>query len=556
MIQRKWKKIWEIVHKVRGRLVAAGIFQFLQIALSFFLIFLTQTITDDAAGQKKDEFFALLPWLLCVMIAEACCFWLHEEMMAGCKNGFAENIKKQLTQKQLNAQFSDIREKTAAEWVNIYQNYIDPLAESFQNNIIAALYPIQILCAVVYYIRISWKLLAAALILIPFSSVLYKKLSVPVQRQQRRILEQKGVISSFVKDVMKGFHTMKSYQLEPFFAEMYEEKINEQVRLEKVQDRIQMQLGRVFIILQYIPQLVIPLYGGYLAFHGEITVGQLLASGSMVSMIVIPVESLLDIMKTGRAIEPAGEEIERILNWEETKSATGENTLRIERKEKEDFEEPMLEIRDLTFGYCDATPVFEHTGLRVKRGEHVILLGKSGCGKSTLIHLILGFYPVCHGEIRIDHFKVGAETEKSIHQIVSYVPQHPYIFQGTVAENIAMGKNYSREEIEEAAKAAQADAFIRQLPDGYDTEIGKGILNVSGGQSQRIGIARGIVKKSELFILDEPTSALDPKGEQELVSELKDILVNKTSIIITHREAVIGKEDRVLYLRGGKIVEA
>ena len=119
-----------------------------------------------------------------------------------------------------------------------------------------------------------------------------------------------------------------------------------------------------------------------------------------------------------------------------------------------------------------------------------------------------------------------------------------------------MGKNYSREEIEEAAKAAQADAFVRQLPDGYDTEIGNGILNLSGGQSQRIGIARGILKKSELFILDEPTSALDPKVEQEFVSELKNILVNKTSIIITHREAVIGKEDRVLYLRGGKIVEA
>lgn len=534
---------------VRGRLVAAGIFQFLQIALSFFLIFLTQTITDDAAGQKKDEFFALLPWLLCVMIAEACCFWLHEEMMAGCKNGFAENIKKQLTQKQLNAQFSDIREKTAAEWVNIYQNYIDPLEESFQNNIIAALYPIQILCAVVYYIRISWKLLAAALILIPFSSVLYKKLSVPVQRQQRRILEQKGVISSFVKDVMKGFHTMKSYQLEPFFAEMYEEKINEQVRLEKVQDRIQMQLGRVFIILQYIPQLVIPLYGGYLAFHGEITVGQLLASGSMVSMIVIPVESLLDIMKTGRAIEPAGEEIERILNWEETKSATGENTLRIERKEKEDFEEPMLEIRDLTFGYCDATPVFEHTGLRVKRGEHVILLGKSGCGKSTFLKILLGFYQPDEGEVSFNGRSISRMARSEWRKQIAYVSQDCYLYQMSVYDNIRMGnRNADRKQVEQASRLAMADEFISRMEQGYDTMISENGSNLSGGQKQRIVLARAFLRDAGLFLIDEGTAALDAKTEMGIAETIEKIRGKKAVIMVSHRKEALKNADRIFEL--------
>ena len=325
-------------------------------------------------------------------------------------------------------------------------------------------------------------------------------------------------------------------------------------------DHITMILGRIFILLQYIPQLIIPLFGGYLAFCGEITIGQFLSSTSIVALIVLPIESLLEVLKTSKEIEAAGKEIEEILNLEEEEVLDEIDKTQDAYQEKKKSvhigkERTILEIKNLTFGYQESKPILDNVNLKVTEGEHIILLGQSGSGKSTLINLISGFYPVKQGEILIKNVQVSSKMINRIRQMISYVPQHPYIFQGSVAENIAMGKEYTREEIQEAARAAQADQFIRQLPEGYDTRIGNGILELSGGQMQRIGIARGILKNCDLFILDEPTRALDPQSELQFVQELREILGNRTFIMITHRKSVIGQDDRVLSLKGGKIVE-
>lgn len=561
MIRLKWKRICQIVVQLRGRLIIAGMLQFLQMGLSLLTVYFMQVMADYVVNEQKEQFLAFLWWMLGVVILEAGSFFMYQEIFMQCKTKFVGHLREQIARKQLSANVVTKQGKTGAEWVNIYQNYIEPLAETIPNYGMVAIYPIQIVCAIVYYARISPKLLAAALILIPVCSCLYQKLSIPVQEKQGLLWEQKGSIRNFIKDVMKGFHTMKSYQLEPIFLQQYEDKIEKQIGLENEIDRINMTLGRVFILLQYIPQLIIPLFGGYLAFRGEITMGQFLAFGSSVGLIVLPIEKLLEVLKTSKEIEPAGEEIERILNWEEEEGVDEvEKTKDVCLKQGESIsggqERTILEIKNLTFGYQQTKPVLENVNLKVSEGEHIILLGESGSGKSTLINLISGFYPVKQGEIFVDHLQVNPETISRVRERISYVPQQPYIFQGSVAENIAMGKAYSREEIEKAAKAAQADQFIKQLPEGYDTKIGNGILELSGGQMQRIGIARGILKKCDLFILDEPTRALDPQSEQQFVKELREILKNRTFLMITHRKAVMNKEDRVLALKGGRIVEA
>ena len=225
MIQLKWKKICQIVYQLRGRVIIAGIIQFLQMVLALVTVYLMQTITDYVVNQQKEKFFTLLWWILGAVILEAVSFLIYQELLAQCKTEFAGRLRKQITRKQLSAKMMTKQGKTGAEWVNIYQNYIDPLSETIPNYAILAIYPVQIICAVVYYLSISWKLLAAALILIPLSSYVYRKLSIPVQEKQGLLWNQKGIISNFIKDVMKGFHTMKSYQLESFFSQHYEEKI-------------------------------------------------------------------------------------------------------------------------------------------------------------------------------------------------------------------------------------------------------------------------------------------------------------------------------------------
>lgn len=555
MICPKWKAVSRILRGVRNKIIFAGVIQLLQMILSLATVNLTQMITDYIVNQQEENFFRILPWTIGTVALEVGSLWVYREILAQCKTEFAARLREQIARKQLGAGVMAKDGMTGAAWVNIYQNYVEPLAESISNYGVVILYPVQIICAVAYYLRISRKLLIAALILIPLSSVIYSKLSVPVQQKQKLLLNQKGIIRNYIKDVMKGFHTMKSYQLEAVFSDQYEEKIQEQIRLENGIDHINMTLGRVFILLQYIPQLIIPLYGGYLTFRGEITMGQFLAFGSMIGLIVLPVESILEAIKTGKEIRPAGEEINRILNWEEEERLEPSGGEQMEVK-PDGVRKNVLEIENLTFGYKEHKPVIKGVNLRLASGDHVVLLGKSGSGKSTFVNLICGLYPVTQGKIYVGNIRVSAKNLGRIRQMISYVPQHPYIYQGTVAENIAMGKQYSIEEIQTAAGAAGADAFIRQLPQGYDTQIGNGILELSGGQKQRIGIARGILRNCTLFILDEPTSALDPESELRLVRELRNILRDKTSIIITHRTAVIGKEDRVLSLEGGKLVEA
>ena len=205
-----------------------------------------------------------------------------------------------------------------------------------------------------------------------------------------------------------------------------------------------------------------------------------------------------------------------------------------------------VEIRSIHFSYTGEKDVLRDFSLEVKKGECVAITGASGCGKTTLSKLLLGLYPLGEGDICVNGMSMRESDMADLRRQIAYVPQEPYLFQGSIAENIRMGRpDATEKEIREAAKQAHAHDFIMEFPEGYDTTVGERGNNLSGGQRQRIAIARAILKDTSIILLDEATSALDNESEQVVNEALRNLQGQKTILMIAHRPATIELADRV-----------
>lgn len=209
-----------------------------------------------------------------------------------------------------------------------------------------------------------------------------------------------------------------------------------------------------------------------------------------------------------------------------------------------------VEIRSIRFSYTGEEDVLRDFSLEVKKGECIAITGASGCGKTTLSKLLLGLYPLGEGDIRVNGMSMRESDLADLRRQIAYVPQEPYLFQGSIAENIRMGRPEATEkEIREAAKQAHAHDFIMEFPEGYDTTVGERGNNLSGGQRQRIAIARAILKDTSIILLDEATSALDNESEQAVNEALRNLQGQKTILMIAHRPSTIELADRVCTLK-------
>ena len=213
-------------------------------------------------------------------------------------------------------------------------------------------------------------------------------------------------------------------------------------------------------------------------------------------------------------------------------------------------------FHDVTFNYPDAEEnVLEHISFIAKKGETIAFIGSTGSGKSTLINLLMRFYDVTQGSITLNGVDIREYSQHELHERIGYVPQKSVLLSGTVAENIAYGKpEATQEEIETSARIAEAEEFITQMPKGYQSYISQGGKNVSGGQKQRLSIARAIIKQPEVIIFDDSFSALDYKTDKKVRTNLNEHLKDSTKLIVAQRIGTIMDADTIIVLDQGKIV--
>jgi ATP-binding cassette subfamily B protein len=216
-----------------------------------------------------------------------------------------------------------------------------------------------------------------------------------------------------------------------------------------------------------------------------------------------------------------------------------------------------LVYRHVTFAYQPGEPVLRNINLSVQPGQAIALVGTSGAGKSTFVNLLPRFYDPQEGEILIDDINIQDVTLNSLRRQIGVVLQETILFSGTIAQNIAFGqKVFAQSAVESAAKIANADQFILQLPQGYNTWVGERGVNLSGGQRQRIAIARAVLLNPQILILDEATSALDSESETLVQEALERLMQNRTVLIIAHRLSTIKRCDQILVFEHGQIIES
>jgi ATP-binding cassette subfamily B protein len=303
--------------------------------------------------------------------------------------------------------------------------------------------------------------------------------------------------------------------------------------------------------LQAVPalgQVAMLALGGWLAVRGQITLGTFVAFSTYLAQLVGPVRMLAVVLTVGQQARAGAERVLELIDTEPS-IKDGTKTLPADAPATVEFD-------DVSFGYAEGRPVLDGLSFEIRPGETLAVVGSSGSGKSTVSLLLPRFYDVTHGAVLIGGHDVRELTTESLRAAIGLVPEDSFLFSDTVRANIAYGRpDATQDEIETAARAAQADRFIAELSGGYDTKVGEHGLTLSGGQRQRVALARAILTDPRLLVLDDATSAVDARVEHEIHEALKHVMQGRTTLLIAHRRSTLNLADRIAVLDGGRLAD-
>ncbi|MCM3784885.1 ABC transporter ATP-binding protein/permease [Neobacillus mesonae] len=411
--------------------------------------------------------------------------------------------------------------------------------------------PIMAVASFIYLAIIEWRLALISLIIGPAILLCGLMLGKTIRHQSNEAQQKWGTMTSFIQDVSGASIIFKVFRLEAIFGRKFKQQsavVREQETKVGLTSSILQSLSNLIGLSAFIMAIT---YGAYMVTQNTITIGSLMAFVQLMNYVIMPFTTFAATWGEMQVSLGAADRIQEVLR------EAPEEEIRSERKERTTTgKETQVSLEQVSFSYSD-NKVLEKISLEIEQGKFTAIVGTSGSGKSTLFRLLLGLYKPNGGEILVSGCSYSELTYEEIRNLYALVPQEPYLFAGTIRENILYGREDATEqELIQAAVHANAYSFIQQFPEGLDSQVGERGSQLSGGQRQRIAIARAILKNAPILLLDEATASLDNESEQLVQDALRQLMNDRTTVAIAHRLSTIQHADKIIVIHEGKVAES
>lgn len=531
--------------------LAAGICTIIAAGGTAYLPFVIKDMVDQVLSEKNTT---MLNWIvlsiIVVFVIRGIAYYGQSYLMNYVGQRVIIDIRKAVFEKLQRLSMSFYDKHKTGTIMSYVTNDVSALQSAMVDNVVEMITETVILVAsIVMMIYLDWKLFLVTFATFPVVLFFIDSFGKRIRKSGSRIQEAAADITSVLQEVASSPRVIKSFVREGYEVDRFDKENMNNFRANMKYAQLSSTLTPTIEFVAAVGVSIILWYGGNSVINGSITAGSLVAFLTYAVNISNPIKRLSRVIGNIQKALAAAQRVFDVLDLpEDIKNAPDAKAL---PKVKGD-----VRFNDVSFAYNESEEVLSHVSFEVKPGEMVAFVGPSGAGKSTVASLLPRFYDAINGSITIDGQDIRKVTLNSLREQVGIVPQETVLFNGSVYDNILYGRlDATREEVEAAAKAANAHDFIMQLPNGYETMLGDRGMNISGGQRQRISIARAILKNPQILILDEATSALDTESERVVQEALDRLMVGRTSFVIAHRLSTIKNADKIMVLEKGRLIE-
>ena len=504
---------------------------------------------SGGAGIDFHKVGVILLILLGLYCVSALFSFIQGYIMSGISQKLSFRMRKEISEKINRMPLAYFESKTVGEVLSRITNDVDTFGMSLNQSITTLITSVTTLIGVfIMMMTISPLMTLIALVILPISAFL---ISVVVKHSQKYFKAQQeylGDINGTIEESYSGHTIIKAFNREEKVNQDFQET---NAKLYSSAWKSQFLSGLMQPIMTFVGNLgyvAVAVTGSMLAVAGSITVGDIQAFIQYVRSFTQPITQIAQVFNMLQSMAAAAERIFEFLDEEE--EPVTENPVRLEDIKGE------VEFEHVRFGYDPQKPVIHDFTCHVEPGSMVAIVGPTGAGKTTMVKLLMRFYDVNSGCIKVDGENVKDFERRNLREAFGMVLQDTWLFKGTIMENIRYGRlDATDEEVIAAAKAANADHFIRTLPGGYAMELNEEASNVSQGQKQLLTIARAILADNRIMILDEATSSVDTRTEQHIQDAMANLMKGRTSFVIAHRLSTIRDADVILVMKDGDIIE-
>lgn len=507
------------------------------------------TTTSEEYGAQRSLLYMII-LIISLFLLKNLFNYLGLYFITFLRNGVLKDLRNEIYNKVTHLPISYYSEKKKGDIIARISGDVNEV----KNSLLAVLElivkePLTILFAIIAMFMISVKLTIFVFLFIPVSGFIISRIGKSLKKKSNRVQTEQGIFLSTLEETLSGLKVIKGFNAEKKFNDEFQKSTNRFYNFSNILMNRQNLASPTSEVLGIITIAVLLWYGGSM-----VLVDKTLSGGAFIGYIGLAWQILTPakaISKASYKVKAGNAAADRVLEILNTESPLKDKP---DAKVKSDFKS-QLNINNISFKY-EEDYVLKNFNLNVPKGKSVALVGQSGSGKSTIANLVTRFYDVNEGSISIDGENIKGLTKHSLRNLMGLVTQDSILFNDTIKNNVLLGKeDATNDEVIDALKIANAWEFVKELPNGIDTNIGDSGNKLSGGQKQRLSIARAVLKNPPIMILDEATSALDTESERLVQDALENMMKNRTSIVIAHRLSTIQNADLIVVMQKGEIVE-